>query len=51
MVSMVGHGRPGCGDAAMQTTRSRDLGALLLVVGVFVVLLVTAILVGAPGLP
>jgi len=32
----------------VQTTRSRDLGALVLVVGVFVVLLVVSIALGSP---
>jgi hypothetical protein len=34
----------------MQTTRSRDLGALLLVVGLFVVLLVVSAVLGSPVL-
>jgi hypothetical protein len=50
MVSVAGWTGPDLGDAAMQTTRPRDLGALLLIVGVFVVLLVTSVLLGAPPL-
>ncbi len=38
------------GPPAMQTTRSRDMGALLLVVGLFVVLLVVAVVLGSPVL-
>jgi hypothetical protein len=33
-------------DRAMQTTQPRDLGALALVVGVFLILLIVSILVG-----
>jgi hypothetical protein len=33
----------------MQTTRSRDLGALVLVLGVFAVLLVVSIALGSPA--
>ena len=33
----------------MQTTRPRDLGALVLVLGVFVVLLVVSIAIGSPA--
>jgi hypothetical protein len=33
----------------VQTTRSRDLGALALVVGVFLVLLVISIALGSPS--
>jgi Na+-transporting methylmalonyl-CoA/oxaloacetate decarboxylase gamma subunit len=36
------------GEQTMQTTRPRDLGALVLVLGVFVVLLVVSILIGSP---
>jgi len=36
------------GEPPVQTTRSRDLGALVLVVGVFVVLLVVSIALGSP---
>jgi hypothetical protein len=36
------------GITAMQTTRPRDLGALVLVVGVFLVLLVISIALGSP---
>jgi hypothetical protein len=37
------------GIASMQTTRPRDLGALALVVGVFLVLLVVTIALGSPA--
>jgi hypothetical protein len=33
----------------VQSTRPRDLGALMLVVGLFVVLLVTSIALGSPA--
>jgi hypothetical protein len=33
----------------VQTTRQRDLGALFLVIGVFVVLLVISIVLGSPS--
>lgn len=33
----------------MQTARPRDLGALVLVVGLFLVLFVVSIAIGAPG--
>jgi hypothetical protein len=46
--SVDGHGDPALrgGDRAMQTTQPRDLGALALVVGVFVILLIVSIVVG-----
>jgi hypothetical protein len=37
------------GGPSVQTTRSRDLGALVLVLGVFVVLLVVSIAIGSPA--
>lgn len=33
----------------MQTTQPRDLGALALVIGLFLILLVVTLLVGGPG--
>ena len=37
------------GGLSVQTTRPRDLGALVLVLGVFVVLLVVSIAIGSPA--
>ncbi len=37
------------GGPSVQTTRPRDLGALVLVLGVFVVLLVVSIAIGSPA--
>jgi len=39
----------GWGTTAVQTTRPRDLGALVLVIGMFLVLLVTSIALGSPA--
>jgi hypothetical protein len=36
------------GSAAVQTARPRDVGALVLVVGLFLVLLVVALAIGSP---
>ena len=37
------------GTAAVQTARRRDLGALALVIGLFLVLFVTTIVLGSPA--
>jgi hypothetical protein len=37
------------GRPSVQTARQRDLGALVLVLGVFVVLLVVSIAIGSPA--
>jgi hypothetical protein len=36
------------GERAMQSTQPRDLGALLLVIGLFLVLFVVSLLLGSP---
>jgi hypothetical protein len=35
----------------VQTARPRDLGMLMLVVGIFLILLVTSLLIGSPPAP
>jgi hypothetical protein len=45
--------RPGLGsrivgERAMQSTQPRDLGALILVIGLFLVLFVVSLLLGSP---
>ena len=39
---------PGTGDYRMQTTRPRDLGALILAIGVLAVLFIVSLTLGAP---
>jgi hypothetical protein len=52
---MLATGRPGIrspgtfGGTRVQTTQPRDLGALLLVIAVFVVLFVVTLMLGAPA--
>ena len=51
---MLAMDRPGTGssspgEARVQTTQPRDLGALLLVVGVFLILFVVTLLLGTPA--
>jgi len=39
------------GERTMQSTQPRDLGALILVVGLFAVLLVVTMTLGSPAIP
>jgi len=51
MLPSTGRDRSRCrGNLAVQTARPRDLGALILVVGVFLVLLVISIALGSPAI-
>jgi hypothetical protein len=38
------------GESLVQTARPRDVGALVLVVGLFLVLLVVSVLLGSPAI-
>ena len=46
---MAGRG-PGHGGSEMQSTRPRDFGALLFVVGLFAVMLLMSLAIGSPHL-
>lgn len=49
MFGTAGTGRGAWDGMTVQSTRPRDLGALFLVVGLFVVLLVTSVMLGSPA--
>jgi hypothetical protein len=48
MLAAIGTGIDRPGGGAMQISQPRDLGPLILVVGLFVILLAVTLIVGAP---
>jgi hypothetical protein len=51
MLAAIGHGEPVDlvgGERAMQISRPRDLGPLVLVVGLFLILFAVSVMVGSP---
>jgi hypothetical protein len=48
MLAAIGTGIDQGGGGVMQISQSRDLGPLILVIGLFVILLAVTLIVGAP---
>jgi hypothetical protein len=48
MLTAIGRGSINLGERAMQISRPRDLGPLILVVGLFLILFAVTAIVGAP---
>jgi hypothetical protein len=48
MLAPIGWDRSMLGERAMQISRPRDLGPLILVVGIFLILFAVTLTVGAP---
>ena len=46
----LGIGPGSLGEAPMQTARPRDIGALILVVGMFLILFVVSLTLGSPAI-